>query len=220
MKGIAHFVTGVAIATFFPEVVQGAAQSLQFGPLLGGAAALLPDTLDFKFIRYWERRDTEVDPARLTAADGQPDPQAMAEEIAAAIDRAAKSGRPVRVHLHTFRLGADRWRQYRVVFDPARGQVAVHLGPVVTTGQAPYPGSEVAGLKAGLAQASVRIAPTYDAEIQVDILSGSSLCFQRARQPMWSKPSCSPGTGPGRTLWRWRRRWAPSAGCLPRCTAW
>jgi hypothetical protein len=54
MKGIAHFVTGVAIATFFPEVVESAAQGSLL-PMLGGVAGILPDTLDFKFVRYLER---------------------------------------------------------------------------------------------------------------------------------------------------------------------
>jgi len=35
MKGIAHFVTGVTIATFFPEVVQQAAGGSVL-PMLGG----------------------------------------------------------------------------------------------------------------------------------------------------------------------------------------
>jgi hypothetical protein len=54
MKGIAHFITGVALATFFPEVVQSGAQGSLL-PMLGGIAGILPDTLDFKFARYLDR---------------------------------------------------------------------------------------------------------------------------------------------------------------------
>jgi len=93
MKGIAHFVTGVAVATFFPEVVYGAAQHLTFGPVLGGLAGLLPDTPDFKFVRYFERLDKEIDPAKLTTEAGHPDPQAIADRIAAAMDRAGQRSR-------------------------------------------------------------------------------------------------------------------------------
>ena len=51
MKGISHFITGVAIATFFPEVVRaGGVGSLL--PMLGGIGGILPDTIDFKFARY------------------------------------------------------------------------------------------------------------------------------------------------------------------------
>ncbi|MDW7991044.1 MAG: hypothetical protein RMK65_02665 [Anaerolineae bacterium] len=47
MKGITHFLTGVALTTFFPEVVHQAADGSP--PVLGGVAGILPDTLDFKF---------------------------------------------------------------------------------------------------------------------------------------------------------------------------
>jgi membrane-bound metal-dependent hydrolase YbcI (DUF457 family) len=180
VKGIAHFCIGVAIATFFPEVVQGAAQTLSFGPLLGGVAGLLPDTLDFKFVRYFSRMDVEIDPARIETEAGHPDPQIIAERIAAAMNRAYQRGDPVRVQLHTLRLGADLWRQYSVSFDLEKNQVVVRVGPVVTTAQLPYAGSEPPGLEPGRAQVEARILPTYDAETRIDIFSGPSMAFQRA----------------------------------------
>ena len=179
MKGIAHFITGVAVATFFPEIVHSAAADLTFGPVLGGIAGLLPDTLDFKFVRYFERLDDEIDPARITRADGQPDPQAIAGRIAAAMNRAYAENRPVKVHLHTVRLGADLWRQWSVAFDLERHQVVVRIGPVVTTGQVPFAGSEVPGLGEGRAQVAAPIRHTYDAETRIDIFSGPSLAFER-----------------------------------------
>jgi membrane-bound metal-dependent hydrolase YbcI (DUF457 family) len=179
VKGIAHFVTGVAIATFFPEVVQGAAQGLSFGPVLGGLAGLLPDTLDFKVVRYFSRVDDEIDPARITTETGYLDPQAIAERIAAAMNRAYECGEQIRVHLHTVRLGADRWRRYSVTFDVAHNEVVVRIGPVVTTAQVAYTGSVPPGLGVGRAQVDAPIVPTYDAETSVDIFSGPSLAFQR-----------------------------------------
>ncbi len=180
MKGIAHFITGVAVATFFPEIVHSAASDLAFGPVLGGIAGLLPDTLDFKFVRYFERLDDEIDPAQITRADGHPDPQAIAERIAAAMNRAHAEGRPVKVHLHTVRLGADLWRQWSVTFDLERNQVVVRIGPVVTTGQVPFVASEIPGLGEGRAQVAVPILHTYDAETRIDIFSGPSLTFEPA----------------------------------------
>jgi membrane-bound metal-dependent hydrolase YbcI (DUF457 family) len=180
VKGIAHFCTGVAIATFFPEVVQGTAQALSFGPLLGGLAGLLPDTLDFKFVRYFQRLDEEIDPAKIITEAGLPDPQAMAERVAAAMNRAYERGEPIQVQLHTLRLGADLWRQYSIAFDLTRNEVVVRIGPLVTTAQVPYAASEPPGLEPGRAQVDVRILPTYDAETRVDIFSGPSLAFQRA----------------------------------------
>jgi ABC-type amino acid transport system permease subunit len=180
VKGIAHFVAGLAVATFFPEIVHSASQNLSFGPLLGGFAGLLPDTLDFKFVRYFARLDAEVDPAKLTTEAGHPDPQAIAERIAAAMNRACESGKRVKVHLHTLRLGTDRWRRYSVAFDLAHSEVVVRIGPVVTTAQMPYAGSEIPDLEVGRAQVRARILQTYDGETEIDIFSGPSLAFERA----------------------------------------
>ena len=70
MKGIAHFAVGVAVATFVPDVVAAAGRDLAFGPLVGGLAGLLPDTLDFKLFRFLERRDVEIDPALVGEDEG------------------------------------------------------------------------------------------------------------------------------------------------------
>ncbi len=180
MKGIAHFITGVTVATFFPEVVHHAAQNLAFGPALGGLAGLLPDTLDFKFVRYFERLDDEIDPAKIRTEAGHPDPQAIAERIAAAMDRAHEGDQRVKVHLHTLKLGADLWRQYSLAFDLERNEVVVRLGPVVTTGQVPFAGSEVPGLEPGRARVAAPILHTYDTEVTIDIFSGPSLAFEKA----------------------------------------
>ena len=132
MKGIAHFLTGVALATFFPEIVRAGAQGSLL-PVLGGIGGILPDTLDFRFGRYFEKYDEEIDPGP------QPDAHEIAERVAGAMQRAYESGKPQNVMLHTVRLGADEWRQYVIRFDPAHGEVAVRVGPVVNTAQAPLP---------------------------------------------------------------------------------
>lgn len=184
MKGIAHFVTGMAIATFFPEVVHSAAYDLTFGPLLGGLAGLLPDTLDFKFVRYFDRLDEEIDPAKITTKAGGPDPQAIAERIAAAMNRAYRNDECVKIQLHTLKLGSDLWRQYRVAFDLVHNKVWARIGPVVTTGQVPLAGSEIhesetPGVDTGQAQVEVPILHTYDGETVIDIFSGPSLAFEK-----------------------------------------
>ena len=147
--------------------------------MLGGVAGLLPDTLDFKLVRYLVPMDDEIDPAQITSRAGQPDPQAIAERIAAAMNRAYETGKRVMVQLHTVKLGADLWRQYSVAFDLAHDQVLVQIGPVVTTGLIRYPASGIPGLKQGRAQVKGRIQPTYDAETTIDIFSGPSMAFQR-----------------------------------------
>jgi len=172
VKGISHFITGVALATFFPKVVQAAAQGSLL-PMLGGVAGILPDTLDFKFARYFEDYSTEIDPGP------DPDPRAIADALADSMRRAYEEGKPQNVMAHTIRVGADLWRQYTIRFDPQQSEVAVRIGPVVNTGQVPLPGSEPEGAEEVRAKVGVPMGHTYDAENKVDIFSGPSFKFER-----------------------------------------
>lgn len=172
MKGITHFLTGVALATFFPEVVRQAADGSLL-PVLGGVAGILPDTLDFKFARYFERYDLEIDPGP------NPDPRRIADALVGAMRRAYETGQSQNVMLHTIRLGADLWRQYVVRFDPRGNQVAVRIGPVVNTGQVPFAGSELEGLEEVRVPLDFPLVETYDEEYRVDIFSGPSFRFER-----------------------------------------
>jgi membrane-bound metal-dependent hydrolase YbcI (DUF457 family) len=198
VKGIAHFASGVAIATFFPELVHGAVLNPGFGLVLGGLAGLLPDTVDFKFGRYFYRLDDEIDPANYLNQAGLPDPQAIAERIAAAMNRAYERDQEVRIQLHTVRLGADLWRQWNVAFDLERSQVVVHIGPAVTTAQVPFTASEIPGLDTGRAQVNARILPTYAGDTKIDVFSGPSLAFRRA------------GDALAVTFLPWHRAWTHS----------
>ena len=195
MKGIAHFAAGICAATFVPGVVESAAAgSLLIA--LGGAAGLLPDTLDFKFARYFEHHHDEIE---LGADPQHLDPQGMAERMAAQMNAALESGEPRTVQLHTMRLGADLWRRYTVQFRPEAGEVVVRAGPVVTTAQMVLPDSEVQGTPAqGRARVNGRIHPTYDAEITVDIFSGPSFRFE------------TEGEGVRVVFLPWHRRWSHS----------
>jgi len=172
MKGIAHFITGVAIVTFFPEVVQRAAGG-SILPVLGGVAGILPDTLDFKFLRYFERYSLEVDPGP------QPDALRIAGRLARAIDQAYGSGEPQSVLLHTIRLGPDRWRQYTVRFDAHAGAVAVKIGAVVDTGQNPMPGTKAPEIPGACVHFVAPLDHAYQDEITIDIFSGPSFTFER-----------------------------------------
>ena len=93
--------------------------------------------------------------------------------------RAYEDRVPQNVMLHTIRLGADLWRQYAVRFDPERNEVAVRIGPVVNTGQVPFPGSEPEGAEEVRVKVGVPMVHTYDAENKVDIFSGPSFKFAR-----------------------------------------
>ena len=172
MKGIAHFVTGIAIATFFPEVVQQA-EAGSLLPVLGGIAGIMPDTLDFRFVRYFERFDQELDPGP------EPDAREIAEQVAGAMRRAYRTGRAQNVMLHTIRLGADLWRQYSVRFDPKRDELGVRVGAAVSTAQVPLPGSEPLSAAEARVRVGVPLAPTCDGEYKIDIFTGPSFKFDR-----------------------------------------
>ena len=189
MKGIAHFLSGIAAASFIPAVVQQSAQGTWL-LALAGVCALLPDTLDFKFSRFLERPDDAIDPGP------QPDAQAIANRIAAAADAAFQTSRPRTVQLHTVKLGADAWQQYIVRFDTSRGEIAVRIGPVVTTSQTPMGTNPV--YAEARAKTSAPMNYTYDAEVKIDIFSGPSFRFERK------------GDGISVTFLPWHRAWSHS----------
>jgi membrane-bound metal-dependent hydrolase YbcI (DUF457 family) len=192
VKGIAHFISGIAVATFIPDAVHQAATG---SPILalGGLFGLLPDTLDFKLTRYFEVHQDEIDP---DPHDIQP--QAIAERIAGAMRAAFDSGEPKTIMLHTMRLGADLWREYSLRFSPRTGEVVVRVGPVVNTSQAPLPGSQPAENAEGRASVGVPVVHTYDAETKINIFSGPSFRFERQ------------GGAVRVTFLPWHRRWTHS----------
>ncbi|MBP7830339.1 MAG: metal-dependent hydrolase [Kiritimatiellae bacterium] len=177
MKGISHFVSGVMAASFCPWAVEAATEGNPLYFVLGGAFGILPDTIDFKFYRFFYRHDFYVDP------DPQnPDPQAIADALAQAVDRARTAGRAVRIKLNTVRMGADYWRQYVVRFDAENQEVQVRIGPVVNTGQVPVPGSEPGERAVGRAKLSAPIVQTYDATTRVDIFDGPTFALEADEQ--------------------------------------
>lgn len=191
MKGIAHFISGIAAATFIPGVVQAAAQG-SYVLALAGACALLPDTLDFKFWRYFEQPDVSIDPGV------EIDPQAIAQQVADVINTVYETGKAMRVQLHTIRLGADLWRQYALKFNVERNEVTVRVGPIVNTSQLPYPGSEPQPRREATVKVTPKLHYTYDAESKVDIFSGPSFSFERK------------GDGVAITFLPWHREWTHS----------
>jgi len=118
LKGIAHFASGLCAASFVPMVAYDAAQgSLLIA--LGGACAMLPDWLDFKFARFLEQRDADIIPAL-----DHPDPQALADALAEQI-RLTTPEHPRIVQLHPARRSAMDWLLYGVRFDATHQQVRV-----------------------------------------------------------------------------------------------
>jgi hypothetical protein len=173
MKGIAHFSVGVAAASCLPGTVESAATGNPLYFLLGGIFGLLPDTLDFRILRFLYPHDIEavLDPL-------SPDPNVVANAVAIAVSQTRETGRPVRLKLATVRMAADEWLRYHVRFDRTARKVRVQLGPVVSTGgepirdlvHTPHPREASHPLPA-----DVRIE--YTAETVVDIFDGPAFEF-------------------------------------------
>ncbi|ASI99442.1 metal-dependent hydrolase [Thermococcus celer] len=62
MRGFTHYISGLAAATFFPALVADLRMGILI-PVVAAASAYLPDFLDFKFGKFFCRRDYEIDPA-------------------------------------------------------------------------------------------------------------------------------------------------------------
>jgi membrane-bound metal-dependent hydrolase YbcI (DUF457 family) len=191
MKGISHFITGVALATFFPEVVHAGTQGSLL-PVLGGIGGILPDTLDFKFARYFEHYSVEIDPGP------DPDPEVIADALADAMHTAYEGGESQNVVVHTIRLGADLWREYAIRFDPENGEIVVRIGPLVNTGQVPLPGTRPQGAIEARRKLDVPLVHTYSSEYKVNIFGGPSFRFEREGDQLYVH------------FLDWHRRWSHS----------
>ena len=167
MKGLTHFISGVAFGTFFPSAV-AAAEAKSLILVLGGVGGILPDTFDFKFARFLEKFDIEVDPDH-----DDPNPQKIADAVADAINRADKEQKTIKLLLHTIRMGADAWRKYSVYFNSEKQRIEVTIGPVVTTSQVPYlPSLPPPEKRFACAPVKVPFVHTYDRANDVTIFSG------------------------------------------------
>ena len=177
MKGIAHFISGVAVASFCPWAVEAAQNGNPAFFILGAAAGILPDTIDFKFYRFFYPHDIRVEPRPDSL-----DPQPIADAVARAVSLAT-TGKRTTLKLATIQLGADRWRQYRVKIDPEAGEVRVQFGPIVSTGQEPESGTLPEPRPVGLAEFDAPIQQSYETTYTVDIFDGPSFAFERREAP-------------------------------------
>ncbi len=191
MKGIAHFMVGLATTSCFPVAVQRAAQGQSLYFVLGGICGLLPDTLDFKLARYFFRPDIQVAPDPL-----DPDMAMVAAAVAVAVQQAHDRDRPIDLQLHTIRLGADQWQGYQVTFDTQRRQVTARLAPATDSGPRPQRNRTVR-------HAPVTCPMTWDytATVAVDILDGPTLRLEPDPE--------RPGAVRVRFI-PWHRRWSHS----------
>ncbi len=191
MKGIAHFAGGIAAASLFPEAVTQAAGGYPVLFMLAGACGLLPDTLDFKFARYFCRYDMEIAPDPL-----RPDAAMIAEAVALAVSAVAEQRRSVCLKLHTVRLGHDQWLAYKLRFKRAEKKIEVVFGETVDSG----------GKRAGMPPTSCSAAASlacditvdYGYEVEVGFLEGPTIQFV---------PN---GEAVAATFLHWHRAWSHS----------
>jgi len=175
MKGIAHFMSGAAVSTFFPWTMAAALDGNPIYFILGGAFGILPDTLDFKIYRFFYKHDVYIEPDPHNF-----DSQEIADTIAASIGQAMTSDKMIRVKLSSIRLGADYWQQYTAKFNVEKGEVSVKFGSVVNTGQVPVPGTEPEKEKEAIAKLPCPLDITYDASATVDIFDGPTFGFEKS----------------------------------------
>ena len=144
MKGLTHFFSGVTLASFFAPAVAASALTKSGNPeaaasfimVWGGIFGILPDTFDFKLGRFFAQEDLtlQFDP-------NDPDPQDMADQIGAALEKAVAENRLVQIQYNPMRMGANLWRQYVVTYDGERNEIAVVINELVNTSQLPFPGT-------------------------------------------------------------------------------
>ena len=173
MKGITHFITGMAAAGCLPGAMEAAAAGNAAYLLLGGICGLLPDTLDFKLCRFLFPQDLALVPDPL-----DPDPEMIAQGLHAAIERTLLQQRPTCVKLQTIRVGHYLWQRYSLLMDSAAGTLTVKIGPRVGTGgepEGPQP-PLLAGRQATVALPCA-LQLDYLATTEVDILDGPSFGF-------------------------------------------
>ncbi len=172
MKGIAHFVTGVAMASCFPVAVQAGLDGNPLYFILGGCFGLLPDTLDFKIGRFFYKYDMEIAPD-----PNAPDAEMVADAIAGAINVVYHNKRAVNIKLDTVRAGNDLWYRYKILLNGAERKVIVQFAEAVDTGM--HTVSKIKSTPHNKLNAEKTIDCDIDidymSEISVDILDGPVL---------------------------------------------
>ena len=171
MKGFTHFISATAVATCIPGVAEFAVNNTSYIIVLGGVFGILPDTLDFKFNRFLHKYDELYDPGE------NPDPNKIAAVVAKWIDTAYKEKRPVHLHLHTIKVGADLWREYLVRFKEDTKEIEVEIGGIVNTGKVPVPNSAPEKPIIGKAKVVCPFKQNYSTVTTVNIFSGPSFGF-------------------------------------------
>lgn len=194
MKGLTHFIVGIAVATCFPLAVRSSILEASMIIILGGIFGILPDFLDFRFGRYLEKHDYEIEPGME-----KPDPKRITDTMIKAIEECNRTGKTIKVKLHTVKISADLWRRYSVIIDADNKKITTKIGPLVTTGQEPMPETAPSEEEATAEGSfSANLLHTYEKETNVDIFTGPDFAFIKEKD--WVRVEFIP----------WHRRWSHS----------
>ena len=172
MKGVTHFIAGICAASFVPRAVEAGVAGNPLYFLLGGGAALLPDTLDFKVARYFYPSEIDIVPDAT-----QPDAGAIADRLAQAVERVWRSGRPVTVRLCTVRLPGDVWQPYRIELARDGRQLRVVFECPCDSGG--NPAGPAPRSRGGRAELPAHVVMSYGTGLRVDIMDGPVLRLER-----------------------------------------
>ncbi|MEX2690705.1 MAG: metal-dependent hydrolase [Candidatus Njordarchaeia archaeon] len=134
MKGVVHYFVAAAIVSLLPFVMELSVEQKSLIIVLGAIAGLLPDYIDFKIAKFFERVDEEILPDWP-----YPDSQKIARKIAMMIDESWNTKKTLNLQLHTIKVGPNLWRKWYVTFDSERKKVKVMVGPITTTGGKDFP---------------------------------------------------------------------------------
>ena len=130
MKGITHFMSGVAVATCFPVAIESVYASKGLLIPLGGMFGIMPDTLDFRIARYiWDYQRS------VQLSEDDLDPKKAAEAVAQAIDDAWNTGEMVTLRLDVIRVSSSYYRTYIIYVDDEAKEVTAVIGSLKTMSQ-------------------------------------------------------------------------------------
>ncbi len=127
MKGITHFLTGVAVASCFPEAVKSIFTDKTFLMPFGGLFGVSCDTLDFRFARYFWKHDYVV-----SISEDDLNPKIVAETYVKAMEEAYREKKTVYLKINIIRLSGSYYRTFNLFVDEKRKEVTVMIGSIKT----------------------------------------------------------------------------------------
>jgi len=181
MKGITHFMSGVAVATCFPVAVESVYATKGLLIPLGGVFGIMPDTLDFRIARYiWNYQRS------VQLSEDDLDPKKAAAAVAQAIDDAWETGEMVTLRLDVIRVSSSYYRTYIIYVDDEKKEVTAVIGPLKTMSQVMEKHEHMPSKAAILDSIAERgVGPTY--------------------QELFEELPCLPGTTPTVDNWHTAR---------------